>query len=195
MLKLKEKYKTILIDPPWDVKFVPDTIRKGLSKLEYSTMSIEEIRDFPIEYYADNDCVMFLWTIHSYLPVSLDIIKEWGFRYLALICWDKGNGMTWNGIQKRTELCLVCYKGKLLLNFKKPIPTIFYERSSRHSEKPKGFYRIIERSCPKPRIEIFARQRREGWAWFGNELSKDIQMVLKIEWLQSLKDMEIQNKE
>jgi len=40
----------------------------------------------------------------------------------------------------------------------------------RHSEKPELFAEIIERCSPGPRLEMFARRRREGWAAFGNEV-------------------------
>jgi N6-adenosine-specific RNA methylase IME4 len=41
---------------------------------------------------------------------------------------------------------------------------------SEHSAKPELFYDIIEACSPGPRLEMFARRRREGWAVFGNEV-------------------------
>jgi N6-adenosine-specific RNA methylase IME4 len=43
-------------------------------------------------------------------------------------------------------------------------------RSRRHSEKPAEAYRRIERYCAGPRLELFARQRRDGWTCWGDEL-------------------------
>ncbi len=172
------RYKTILIDLPWELPFVPVEIRKGMKKVNYSSMSIKEIEEFPINNFADNDCVMFFWTTHKHLPVSFQIINKWKFKYLATISWDKGNGMTWNGIQKKTEFCLICYKGKLTLNFKKPIPTHITEKSQGHSKKPHCLYRIIEKSTLFPRIELFARHRREGWDAWGNEVPKWTQKLI-----------------
>ena len=40
-----------------------------------------------------------------------------------------------------------------------------------HSQKPDCAYDLIERYYPKaPKIELFARQVRDGWACFGNEI-------------------------
>lgn len=39
-----------------------------------------------------------------------------------------------------------------------------------HSAKPELFYDIIEACSPGPRLEMFARNARPGWAVFGNEV-------------------------
>lgn len=39
-----------------------------------------------------------------------------------------------------------------------------------HSAKPAAAYTLIERLCPGPRIELFARAYREGWDAWGAEL-------------------------
>jgi len=41
---------------------------------------------------------------------------------------------------------------------------------SEHSAKPELFYDIIEACSPGPRLEMFARNARPGWAAFGNEV-------------------------
>lgn len=41
---------------------------------------------------------------------------------------------------------------------------------SEHSAKPDLFYDIIEACSPGPRLEMFARNARPGWAVFGNEV-------------------------
>jgi len=44
-------------------------------------------------------------------------------------------------------------------------------------------YADIERLSSVPpglkRIELFTRDRRKGWAWYGNELSDTVQGVLE----------------
>jgi N6-adenosine-specific RNA methylase IME4 len=40
----------------------------------------------------------------------------------------------------------------------------------KHSEKPERFYEIIEAMYPEyPRVELFSRNVREGWAAWGNQ--------------------------
>ena len=44
---------------------------------------------------------------------------------------------------------------------------------SKHSQKPELFADIIEACSPGPRLEMFARRQRPGWAVFGNEVDDD----------------------
>ena len=39
----------------------------------------------------------------------------------------------------------------------------------RHSQKPEEFYQLVESLCPGSKLEMFARQKREGWMSHGNE--------------------------
>jgi N6-adenosine-specific RNA methylase IME4 len=41
-----------------------------------------------------------------------------------------------------------------------------------HSRKPDEVYARIERFCAGPRLDLFARQRREGWTIYGDQTSK-----------------------
>ena len=44
------------------------------------------------------------------------------------------------------------------------------------SKKPDHFYETIERVTTGNRIELFARQKREGWDIWGNELQNDVEL-------------------
>jgi N6-adenosine-specific RNA methylase IME4 len=52
----------------------------------------------------------------------------------------------------------------------KAIPTIFSEKSGRHSSKPDSFYTMIDHLGQR-RLDIFARKERDGWDVFGNEVN------------------------
>lgn len=41
---------------------------------------------------------------------------------------------------------------------------------SKHSRKPNAAYSMLENLFPGPRLELFAREYREGWDAYGNEL-------------------------
>jgi len=43
---------------------------------------------------------------------------------------------------------------------------------SKHSRKPDATYALLENLFPGPYLELFARERREGWEAWGNELPK-----------------------
>lgn len=82
-------YRTILIDPPWDIKFIERKVRPN-QKLSYDgTMSVEEITKLPVSELAADECDLFLWTTQTYLPYSFDILKAWGFKYHITITWIK----------------------------------------------------------------------------------------------------------
>jgi N6-adenosine-specific RNA methylase IME4 len=48
--------------------------------------------------------------------------------------------------------------------------TVFVASPTGHSRKPEASYQLIERVCPGPYLELFARQKRMGWMSWGNEL-------------------------
>lgn len=55
------------------------------------------------------------------------------------------------------------------------IHSVFTEQVKRHSQKPEIAYQIIERLYPNAKkLEVFARQKREGWDVWGNEVDSDI---------------------
>ena len=41
---------------------------------------------------------------------------------------------------------------------------------TKHSKKPDAMYTLIEEASPGPYLELFARERRPGWAAWGNEV-------------------------
>lgn len=47
--------------------------------------------------------------------------------------------------------------------------TGFYEPKREHSRKPEAMRSMIERVSYGPRIELFARERFDGWDAWGNE--------------------------
>lgn len=51
--------------------------------------------------------------------------------------------------------------------------TVFREKSTKHSKKPEIAYRMLEDMFPNAKkIELFARNYRNGWDSFGDELKE-----------------------
>ena len=170
----KGKYRVIYADPPWPVGSI--TMDKWKSPIEdkYPTMSIEDIGNLPINELAADECSLFLWTTHTFLPDALRLIEEWGFKYFCCITWDKGNGWTQNGFHKRTEFLLYAYKGGINIDqYGQAIPTIITEPSTQHSKKPDTIRELIKNKTPEPRLEMFARGNYEGWLCWGNEVNNE----------------------
>jgi len=174
------KYQIIYADPPWKLSSMSTVAWKCDNTLEskYQTMTLDELKSLPINKLRDKDCGLFLWCTHSTLPDALELMKEWGFKYHCVITWDKLSGFSLHGFHRRTELLLYGYCGKINLNQKgKYIPTIITEKKTRHSQKPDAVYRWLESNTPEPRIELFARQKTEGWDVWGNEVVSDIELL------------------
>ena len=85
---------------------------KSMNK-NYKTLSVDEIKELPINELSNNSCSLFLWTTHTFLPQCFDIIHSWGFKYHCCITWDKGHGLCHLGFYRKTEFCLYAFKGKM----------------------------------------------------------------------------------
>lgn len=176
------KYNIIYADPPWsyDLK-----VGQGIADEEYETMPIEEIKALPVADMADENAVLFLWVTFPMLKEGLEVIKAWGFEYkTCAFNWIKLNkdGSPFFGIghytKSNSELCLLAVKGKLPVKSNK-ISQVLFGRKDKHSKKPYGAYSRIEALYGDlPRIELFARHKRQGWHVWGKEAPKEEQEVL-----------------
>ena len=166
------KYACIVIDPPWPVGFIDREERPNQIGFPYPPMSIEEIQAFPIPEIADDNCHLYLWVVHSFLHMALHLVEHWGFEYRFLMTWVKNVGFTpYKSAMRTTEHILFCTKGSLpILDVGQPIH--FHADVRQHSRKPDEFYEMVRRRSPSPRIDVFSREARDGFAQFGNEIEK-----------------------
>ena len=102
-------------------------------------------------------------------------MEEWGFRYVTTITWAKdrfGLGQYFRG---QTEHCLFGVKGKLpykVINGKRQqATTLINAKRTKHSRKPQEMYKYIERVSYGDYLELFARNKRENWDSWGNEIN------------------------
>lgn len=169
-------YKTILADPPWkyDNKHTGGNMQSGAVQ-KYPTMSFTEIRDIPIKNIAGRDCVLFLWitTPLKSTIMKAGIVESWGFNYKTSLYWNKNNNGLGFWFRNAVEECLICTRGKVT-PFRSSLPNLFTAKPTRHSEKPEKFFEIIEPIIEKwdlnPKIELFARKKRDGWDCVGNDI-------------------------
>ena len=169
----EEKFDVIYADPPWKYDFSVSKARA--IENHYETMKLEEIRDMKVP--AKENAVLFLWSPPTFILKALKVMAAWGFTFVTFAVWDKqviGMGF-W--FRAQHEALLVGRKG----HFSPPSPanrvsSIIKARRKKHSEKPGAVYRIIEEMYPDvKRIELFARNKREGWAAWGNEVPSTTQ--------------------
>lgn len=165
--KIKPIYRTIVIDPPWPMEKIPRKVRPNQIDMDYDTMSIEEIKGFPLKSFVSGDgCHLYLWTTHKHLPSAFEVLKAWGVNYQCLLTWVKNVGITPFSWMYSTELVLFGGIGNLSL-IKKGVRLDFNDKVREHSRKPDKFYEIVKRVSPEPRIDIFSREKRQGFDQYG----------------------------
>jgi N6-adenosine-specific RNA methylase IME4 len=176
---MNKRYQIIYADPPWEVKRGPDWNSNGPSKnLPYPTMKLEDIKSLKVKDIVDKNAHLYLWTINKYIEQTYDVARNWGFKPSCLLTWCKprhGIGLGGAFIQT-TEHLLFCRRGTL--SVQKRIDTTWFEHKRlKHSEKPNYFRDlIVEVSGNLARIELFARQKIDGWDIWGNELSNSVEL-------------------
>lgn len=147
-------------------------------------MTIEEIKTLPIDKLADENCVLFLWVTFPYLEEQIKLFNHWGFKYKTLgFSWLKQNPKNkklFFGIgyyaKSNCEICLMGIKGKMKPISNKVSSAILSPRRE-HSRKPDEVReKIVELFGDLPRIELFARQKNQGWDVWGNEVQSDIEL-------------------
>lgn len=178
-----KKYQLIYADPPWSYS-ISSSIAGGRGQnTKYRCLRPVEIYELPIEEITDKNCVLFLWSVFPMIPEALYTMRAWGFYY-------KTNAFTWIKLNKKshthffgmgqwtrrnTEICLLGARGNpKAINHS--ISELIESPIREHSKKPDIVRdKIVELCGDIPRIELFARERTEGWDFWGDEVSDTIQ--------------------
>lgn len=166
-------YRTVVIDPPWEIKKIGRVVAPNQIEMDYPMMSVKEIIDFPIipNSFEKSGCHIYLWTTHKHLPDALDIFKSWGVKYQCVLTWIKNVGFTPFSWMYSTELVLFGRVGSLPL-LKNGLRIDFNGKVREHSRKPDEFYDLVRQASPEPRIDIFSREKRDGFEQYGNEVNR-----------------------
>ena len=160
------KYSVIYADPPW--KYDNSGFDQSAEE-HYPTMSIEEIKSLDVQTLAGEPCVLFLWATSPLLPEAIEVIKSWGFEYRASRVWikERAPGIGWWVKTKHEFLLIATKNGNAHPDIK--LDSIIHGENKIHSRKPENVYTDIEACYSGNKIELFARERRDGWEAWGNE--------------------------
>jgi N6-adenosine-specific RNA methylase IME4 len=116
------------------------------------------------------------------LNECFEVIKAWGFEYKTVaFTWvklNKKSGTPFMGMGRWTranaEVCLLATRGKPH-RISASVHSVVMSAIERHSKKPDEVRkRIVELMGDIPRVELFARERADGWDAWGNEITSDI---------------------
>ena len=184
-----ERYQIIYADPPW--KFSSKELQKyngerftSIDK-HYPVQTKDWIKRLPVDTITDTDCALFMWSTDAHLKEAIETMEAWGFKYITVVfVWEKktSTGKTVANLgawtMKNYELCLLGTKGAML-KYKK-CNNIYQKveaERTKHSKKPSEVRdNIVKLFGDLPRIELFARQKVEGWDCWGNEVESDIEL-------------------
>jgi N6-adenosine-specific RNA methylase IME4 len=170
-------YDVLVIDPPWHFNTwsLAGQTSKSASK-QYRTMPLAEIMALPVRELLKADAIVYLWATGAMLPHALATLRAWGIVYKTSFVWRKvtRNGKvrwgTGRWAQSGHELVLLGVVGRPRCFL---LPSIFDGIAREHSRKPDEFYDIIAKKTPGlRRADVFAREKRQGWDCWGDEVGK-----------------------
>ena len=168
-LETAQRFPIIYADPPWEYEHSKTDSRRIDN--HYPTMPLSEICDLPVGEVATPNAVLFLWATSPKLEEALRVMASWGFTYRTSMVWIKPQiGMGYYARQQH-EFLLIGARGSLPVPepANRP-PSAFTSPRTEHSRKPEEYYEFIERMYPEyERIELFSRNKRDGWTTWGNQ--------------------------
>ena len=183
------KYQIIYADPCWDYKGQKQHNGKGGQETggavkHYPTMTLKELKLLNVQELADDDCLLFMWSSSPHLDQAIELMKAWGFDYKTIaFVWNKMRVNPSFYTMSQIEICIVGKKGRI----PKPrgarnIRQYVEHQREKHSKKPDSVRLRIEEMFPsQKKIELFAREKAQGWDAWGNEIESNIKIEVKNE--------------
>tara|TARA_Y100001963_G_scaffold13629_1_gene16988 strand:- start:3507 stop:4175 length:669 start_codon:yes stop_codon:yes gene_type:complete len=181
-------FDIIYADPPWHYngKMQFDKSSVGAEQIDlsknifisaaafkYPTVTTEILKTLPVHTIAKDDCILFMWATNPHLAQAISLGEAWGFQYRTVaFIWDKMIHNPGQYTLSNCELCLLFKRGRI----PKPrgarnVQQLVSSPRRKHSVKPDEVReKIVEMFPEQERIELFARDRFEGWATWGLEV-------------------------
>jgi len=164
--------------PPWQPALLAGTKGRLHDKAGpqrfYDTLSVAEIiaRRPPMAAQAH----LYLWCLAQHVDWAYEVARAWKSEPVILWTWKKP-GLGCGRFRCNTEHILVARNGSALHNpfgqggrhVQATNGTLFEWPRGGHSEKPLGFFDLVERLSPPPRLEMYARAPRLEWDVWGYE--------------------------
>jgi N6-adenosine-specific RNA methylase IME4 len=199
------KFQVIVADNPWSFSdsLKMTEVKRG-ADANYDTLSLQDIKDLPINQIADpNGCILASWTPSSMLKEGIEVLEAWGFALKQSFIWVKnkkepfkksnqvmdmnnmlafGMGRIFRGCH---EVCLIGINNTAIYKQiqDRSQRSVCFAENKGHSIKPEILQDRLEKMLPGnniKRIEIFARRPREKWTTLGNQVGdrEDIRVSL-----------------
>jgi N6-adenosine-specific RNA methylase IME4 len=180
-----KKYQIIYADPPWQYEttecLAKTSILNGDINTHYNTLSLEELKTLDIPSISDKDSLLFMWVVSPMLPDCIDLMLSWGFEYATIgFIWYKQKANPGHYTLSECELCLIGKKGRIPESRgARNIRQFLSSARREHSKKPVEIRARIDMMFPRnTKIELFSRDKIEGWDCWGNEVPTSEQKLL-----------------
>ena len=184
------KYDVIYADPAWQYKNNSGHQTRDAAN-HYMVTPLKEMKELKVNELSEKNSLLFMWVTYPTLKEGLELMESWGFKYVTnAFTWVKRNkkfepdlanhDKFFFGLGYYTrgnpEICLLGKKGKGLKILDKSVEQLTITKIKSHSEKPHEIYDKIERLVGKDtsKIELFARNTRDGWTSLGNEIDGEL---------------------
>lgn len=163
-------FRIIVADPPWKYRYAWGNNRAV--ERHYPTMDLADICNMGVPALTAKDCILFLWSPANHIDEAMVVLSSWGFRFLSSMVWRKDNAVPGAISNVNHELVLIGVRGEPYFpNQSEKIDSVFTGPNTAHSRKPPVLEEWISKVWkPFPKLELFSRQRREGWVCWGNEI-------------------------
>jgi N6-adenosine-specific RNA methylase IME4 len=169
-------YDLLVIDPPWPFATWSAAGQAKSASKHYRVMTLADIMALPVRRLLKPNAVALLWTTGAMLDQAVAVMQAWGITYKTELVWRKvtRNGKVRMGCgfwaRSMHESILLGTVGK---PSKFTLPSYFDGIRREHSRKPEEFYQMINQRAPGlRRADVFAREKREGWDCWGDEVGK-----------------------
>ncbi len=185
MITNGKRYSVILCDPPW--QYSDKALQRGGAERHYRTMPIKELVALNVEAIAAPDALLFLWVTAPFVAqgVHAYVADRWGFELRTVaFTWAKTTQQKNDGglvtirpawgmghwTRSNAEQCFLGVRGNPQ-RANADVNSLIIAPRGKHSAKPPEVRdRIVRLAGDVPRIELFARERVEGWDAWGDEL-------------------------
>ena len=171
-------YNTIVIDPPWNEQG-GGRIKRGADR-HYPLVKTADMPGVILgsgEFLPNKDCHLYMWATVNHLPDAIWLMGALGFQYKTNAVWiksgPKGLGQYFRG-QHEHLLFGTRGRGFSVKTDLKTLGSVIHAPRGKHSHKPAEAYELIEARSIGPRLEMFARDFREGWLVWGNEIESEL---------------------
>ncbi len=150
-------YDVIVPDPPWPMQKIERDARENQVALDYPVMQEGEMSALSIP--ADDNCHVWLWTTHKFLPMAFRLLAAWEIKYVCTFVWNKSGGFQPFGLpQYNDEFYLYARKGTPQFVDTKEFNTNFVAARGKHRERPEAFYDTVRRVTAGRRLDMFSRR-------------------------------------